>query len=171
MESKRRRAAAWRSGEAHECGLLEVIFLSVACLNEGSLKTIQKSCRWFNASIKSGACCFNQCVNCPKASFCHPCTHHIMESSSSVLTSPWRPVQILEPQSSPAFCSWRRMSGSPHNSAPSLPVSGTKWRTPWMFRHFSVYPQRVPAEPHVVRRTRRGHCGLRWRSANGSNLM
>ena len=37
---------------------------------------------WFKVPTKSGACCFNQFVNCPKASFCHPCTHHIVASSA-----------------------------------------------------------------------------------------
>ena len=36
----------------------------------------------FKVPINSGACCVNQFVNCPKASVCHPCTHHIVASSA-----------------------------------------------------------------------------------------
>ena len=54
----------------------------VACLNEGSLKAIQNLLEWFKAPIEPGACCLNQSVNCPNASFCHPFTHHIVASSA-----------------------------------------------------------------------------------------
>ena len=55
---------------------------SVACLNEGSLKPFKNLLEWLKAPIEPGACCLNQSVNCPNASFCHPFTHHIVASSA-----------------------------------------------------------------------------------------